>query len=230
MNKSMVIGTVLGATVATAGGAIAGFSMMKKEPQFAQVLAIEAITETVKTPRQECNDEQVQTPRQQCSTVNVTHQHPVQDQNRVAGSLLGAVVGGALGHKVGGGNGKKAATLIGAAAGGYAGNQIQHGMQQRDTYTTAEQRCSTVYDTHSEQRCKTVYDESENTVGYNVTYQLGDMQGKVKMDHDPGDRIPVKDGMLMLDAQTAVPDVQPIRTVTSGPIRSVTRVQSAPQG
>lgn len=217
MNKSMVIGTVLGAAVATAGGAIAGFSLLKKEPEFAQVTAVEAIKETVKTPREECRDEEVKTPRQQCHNETVTHQRPVQDGNRVAGSLLGAVVGGALGSKVGGGNGKKAATVIGAAAGGYAGNQIQKGMQERDTYTTTEQRCSTVYDTHMEQRCKTVYDTSENTVGYNVTYVLGDMQGRVRMDHDPGDRIPVKDGMLVLDAKTAVPDVQPVRTVTSVP-------------
>ncbi len=229
MNKSMVIGTVLGATVATAGGAIAGFSLLKKEPEFAQVLAIEAIKETVKTPRQECRDEQVKTPRQECHNETVTHQRPVQDGNRVAGTLIGAVVGGALGKQVGGGNGKKAATVVGAAAGGYAGNQIQKGMQQRDTYTTTEQRCSTVYDMHTEQRCETVYDTSENTVGYNVTYLLGDMQGKVRMDHDPGDRIPVKDGMLVLDAKTAVPDVQPVQTVTHQPIRTETKVV-APQG
>jgi uncharacterized protein YcfJ len=217
VNKSMVIGTVLGAAVATAGGAIAGFSLLKKEPEFAQVIGVEAIKETVKTPREECHDEQVQTPRQECHNETVTHQRPVQDSSRVAGSLLGAVVGGALGSKVGGGNGKKAATIVGAAAGGYAGNQIQKGMQQRDTYTTTEQRCNTVYDSHTEQRCKTVYDTSENTVGYNVTYLLGDMQGRVRMAHDPGDRIPVKDGLLVLDSNTAVPDVQPVRTATGVP-------------
>lgn len=221
MNKSMLVGTVLGAAVATAGGAIAGFSLLKKEPEFAQVLAVEAIKETVKTPRQECHDEQVKTPRQECHNETVTHQRPVQDNNRIAGSLLGAVAGAALGKQVGGGRGKKAATVLGAAAGGYAGNQIQKGMQQRDTYTTTEQRCSTAYDSHTEQRCETVFDTSENTVGYNVSYSLGDMQGRVRMDHDPGDRIPVKDGVLVLDAKTAVPDVQPMHT--TAPVQ-------APQG
>lgn len=217
MNKSMLVGTVLGAAVATAGGAIAGFSLLKKEPEFAQVLAVEAIKESVKTPRQECHDENVQTPRQECHNETVTHQKPVQDSNRIAGSLLGAVAGAALGKQVGGGNGKKAATIVGAAAGGYAGSQIQKGMQQRDTYTTTEQRCNTVYDTHAEQRCKTVYDTSENTIGYSVSYKLGDMQGQVRMDHDPGDRIPVKDGVLVLDTKTAVPDVQPMRTAVAPP-------------
>ncbi len=208
MNKSMVVGTVLGVAVATAGGAIAGFSLLKKEPEFAQVLAVEPITETIKTPRQECRDEAVQKPRQECYNETVTHQKPVSDANRIAGSVLGAAVGAALGKQVGGGNGKKAATVVGAVAGGYAGNQIQKGMQERDTYTTTEQRCNTVYDTVTEQRCKTVEDVSQKTVGYNVSYQLGDMQGKVQMDHDPGTRIPVKDGMLVLEKR-AIPDAQP---------------------
>jgi uncharacterized protein YcfJ len=30
--------------------------------------------------------------------------------------------------------------------------------------------------------------------GYDVTYELDGAQRTVRMDHDPGDRIPVKDG------------------------------------
>lgn len=56
-------------------------------------------------------------------------QHPVQsyvsDMNPV-GTGLGAVVGGVLGHQVGGGNGKKLATVAGALLGGYAGNEVAH--------------------------------------------------------------------------------------------------------
>ena len=37
---------------------------------------------------------------------------------------LGAVVGGLLGHQVGGGNGKTLAAIVGAVGGGYAGNEI----------------------------------------------------------------------------------------------------------
>ncbi|CBL46618.1 Putative outer membrane protein [gamma proteobacterium HdN1] len=212
MNKSMIVGSVLGASVAVAGGAIAGFSMMNQEPKAAQVLGVEPIIQIVKTPREECKDRLVKTPRQECNAVNVTHQRPVQDSNRIVGSIVGAAIGGALGNQVGGGNGKKAATIAGVAAGGYVGNQVQKGMQQRDTYTTTEQHCKTVYDSHTEKECTTVYDESESTVGYNVSYQLGDTMGKVKMDHNPGAFIPVKDGLLVLDSKVAVPDVQPIQT------------------
>jgi uncharacterized protein YcfJ len=36
------------------------------------------------------------------------------------------VVGGVLGHQVGGGNGKKIATVAGVLLGGYAGNEVAH--------------------------------------------------------------------------------------------------------
>jgi hypothetical protein len=55
--------------------------------------------------------------------------HPVRtyvnDMNPV-GTGLGAVVGGVLGHQVGGGNGKKLATIAGVLLGGYAGNEVAH--------------------------------------------------------------------------------------------------------
>jgi len=56
------------------------------------------------------------------------------------------VVGGVLGNQVGGGDGKKLATVGGAIAGGYAGNKIQEGMQDRNTYQETQQKCRTVYD------------------------------------------------------------------------------------
>lgn len=56
-------------------------------------------------------------------------QHPVQnyvnDMNPV-GAGLGAVVGGLLGHQIGGGRGKTLATVAGALLGGYAGNEVAH--------------------------------------------------------------------------------------------------------
>lgn len=49
----------------------------------------------------------------------VSDMHPV-------GTGVGAVVGGVLGNQVGGGNGKKVATVAGALLGGYAGNEVAH--------------------------------------------------------------------------------------------------------
>jgi len=129
----------------------------------------------------------VQTPREVCENVPVTRQKPVQDQNRVVGTVSGALVGGLLGNQIGKGTGKKIATVAGAAAGGYAGNKVQQSMQANDTYTTTERNCYTVTDTQ------------QNVVGYDVSYRLGDENGKVRMDHKRVDRIPVKDGQLVLE-------------------------------
>lgn len=112
----------------------------------------------------------------------------MQDENRITGSVLGAVAGGVIGHQFGGGRGKDVATVVGALGGGYAGNQIQGSLQESDTYTTTQQRC------------KTVYDKSEKMLGYDVTYKIGDQQGKIRMDRDPGTQIPLDgNGQLILN-------------------------------
>jgi len=173
----MLVGAVLGAVVVTAGGAFATYTLVDRGPEFAEVLNVEPVTETIKTPREVCKE------------VTVTRQKPVQDQHRIAGTAVGAVVGGLLGNQVGGGTGKKIATVAGAVGGGYAGNQVQERMQANDTYTTTETRCNTVTDTH------------DKVVGYEVKYDLDGKVGTVRMDRDPGNRIPVQDGQLMLTQQ-----------------------------
>src|SRR5258706_12690798 len=175
MNKSLLVGSVLGAIAVTAGGAIAGYRVLEK-PSGAEVVSAKELVKTIKTPRQECHDEQV------------TRTKPAKDTNRLAGTGVGAVVGGLLGHEIGGGSGKALATVAGAAAGGYAGNKIEQKVQQGDTYTSTEQQCTTVYD------------RSEVPDGYEVLYRLDGKEHPVHMDHDPGKRIPVKDGHVITDS------------------------------
>lgn len=180
MNKSMITGLVIGAVVATAGGAIASYKLFggkvaEKGPEYAEVINVEEIRHTVNTPREVCED------------VAVSKKAPVKDEHKIAGTAIGAVAGGLLGHQIGGGRGKTLATVAGAAAGGYAGNQVQGKMQDGDTYTTTERRCQTVTDSR------------ESVVGYNVSYRIGDEQGTVRMDEKPGDRIPVENGQLVLN-------------------------------
>jgi uncharacterized protein YcfJ len=176
MDSSMVKGLIVGAVVVTAGGAIANYTMFgDKAPEYAMVTNVEEIKETVNTPREVCED------------VAVTRKAPVKDKHKIAGTAGGAVVGGLLGSLVGGGSGKKIATVAGAAAGGYAGNKVQGNMQDSDTYTTTERRCNTVTDSH------------ENVIGYNVTYMIGDKESTVRMDEKPGSRIPVENGQLVLN-------------------------------
>ncbi len=179
MNKSMLTGVIAGAVAVTALGGVAGYKALNPEPEFADVLSAKPVTETTKTPRQECHD------------VVINERAPVKDTNRIAGTAIGAVAGGLLGHQIGGGSGRDLATVAGAAAGGYAGNQVQKNMQEKDTVSRTETRCKTVYESHSK------------TVGYDVRYRLGKEEGRVRMDHQPGPRIPVKDGKLQVDAPAA---------------------------
>lgn len=50
------------------------------------------------------------------------------------GAAAGAVLGGVLGHQVGGGNGRKLATVAGAVGGGFAGNEIEKRNNTNITY------------------------------------------------------------------------------------------------
>lgn len=175
MNKSMVAGIGIGIAAALGIAAVASNMDAFSGPRYAQVIKSTPITETVKTPRQSCRD------------VTVTHRRAVQDEHQLTGSVLGAVAGGVLGHQFGGGRGRDVATVAGALAGGFAGNRAQSALQDRDTYTTTQQSCSTVYD------------KSQKTLGYDVTYKIGEQEGKVRMDHQPGSQIPLDhNGQLVL--------------------------------
>lgn len=50
------------------------------------------------------------------------------------GAIAGGVLGGVLGHQVGGGTGKKIATVAGAAGGAYAGHQVEKNMKSTTSY------------------------------------------------------------------------------------------------
>ena len=173
MNRSLVIGSVFGAIAVSAGGAVAGYHFVNA-PRGAEVVSVRELHKTIKTPRQDCRDEQV------------TRVKPVKDKDRLAGTGIGAVVGGLLGNRVGGGNGKVLATVAGAAAGGYAGNKIQEKVQQGDTYTTTEQRCTTTYDS------------KQLPAGYDVVYVFDGKRQHAHLDHDPGKTLPIQDGQVVL--------------------------------
>jgi outer membrane lipoprotein SlyB len=50
------------------------------------------------------------------------------------GTVAGGVLGGVLGNQVGGGNGKTAMTVLGAAGGAYAGNTVEKNMKKVTFY------------------------------------------------------------------------------------------------
>jgi outer membrane lipoprotein SlyB len=62
---------------------------------------------------------------QSCGRVTDVHTEKREGKGSGVGAVGGAVVGGLLGNMVGGGTGKKLATVAGAVGGGYAGNEIE---------------------------------------------------------------------------------------------------------
>lgn len=139
--------------------------------KYAKVVGVEPVRSTVNNPRQVCRDE------------TVTHTAPPKDQHRIAGTAIGAVVGGLVGNQVGGGKGKTLATVAGAVGGGYAGNRIEASRQHPQVTTSVERKCDTVNDT------------SSKIVGYDVRYVYNGVTRTVRMDHDPGDRVQVQEGV-----------------------------------
>ncbi len=103
MNKSLLIGTVLGVAVATAGGVFAGYKLLEKD---------EPTVTVVHTPQPTAPECVPADPR---------------DDRRIAGTVVGALIGGAVGRDVGD---RDITTAAGAAAGAYAGNQVQKKFQE----------------------------------------------------------------------------------------------------
>jgi len=173
MSRQVLIGGIIGAVAVTAIGAVAGYQMYGSG-NYAEVLSVNPAMTKVSVPREECHDQ----------VVSVSNQ--TKDPKQITGTVAGAVIGGVLGNQVGGGKGKDIATVAGAAAGGYAGNKIQENMQEGNTYEETQRVCNTVYDTHEEAK------------GYDVTYRLDGQERTVHMDHDPGSRLEVENGEVVL--------------------------------
>lgn len=60
-----------------------------------------------------------------CGTVESVQAVRQEGQASGVGAVAGGLIGGVLGHQVGGGNGRKAMTVVGAVGGGLAGHEIE---------------------------------------------------------------------------------------------------------
>jgi uncharacterized protein YcfJ len=116
MNKSMLMGVVAGVGVATAGGVLGYQYLGEKGPEVAVEAEQEATStaapaaRTAAAPTEECWDEEVQ----------VTE--APKDEHRIAGTAIGAVVGGAIGKEI---NDSDFSTAAGAAAGAFIGRRLK---------------------------------------------------------------------------------------------------------
>jgi uncharacterized protein YcfJ len=226
MNKTAVI-TMAG--LLTAGASVAAYKAGNFGPQYAtvtsatpitikqdiygEVLGVNPVTQVVSGTREVCEDQLVEKRR------------PERFGNK-DGTVIGAVVGGLLGNQVGGGNGKKLATVAGAVGGGFAGREIDRRHVGGAKYTENQRTCRTV-DTS---KVKTIgYDvqyrsqdgqalvrredkkpgeqlwlgEKDVITGYNVTWRYQEKVGNLRMAEQPGERLPIEDGVIMLPTEAS---------------------------
>lgn len=117
-------------------------------------------------------------PRRVCENVP-TESYTTSNDHRTAGTVIGAVVGGVLGHTVGKGDGRKAATVAGAVVGGVVGNRIGRG--ETVEHQGYQRRC----------RTETGYGP-ERVIGYDVNYRYRGRTYHTRMNHQPGRRMRVR--------------------------------------
>jgi uncharacterized protein YcfJ len=144
-------------------------------PRYARVVSVDPVREAATESQRECHDEVV------------TRRAPVRDQHQIAGTAIGAVAGGLLGNQIGGGKGRTLATVAGAVGGGYAGHEIQERRQETNTVTSTVRKCSTVPGK-----------SGDKIVAYDVRYEYNGVTRTVRMDHDPGDRVQVQEGVSVV--------------------------------
>jgi uncharacterized protein YcfJ len=208
--------------VLLAGGAFAAFQGLRGEhadvTEVVPITVREDVVATVLTavPVTEI----VAVPRRICSAVAARDRLPERDGN-VGGTVAGAVIGGLLGNQVGRGDGRKLATLAGAVAGGFAGREVDRRHVGGRVVDSTRQRCETISEAREEivgydvsyrtqdgepgtvrlerkPGDSVVIGQADRVVAYNVTYQFGDRGRTVRMDRDPGERLPVVDGAVVL--------------------------------
>ena len=70
-----------------------------------------------------------------CGVVQAVQQVQQKGSGSGVGMVAGGVIGGVLGHQIGSGRGNTAATIVGAGAGAYAGNEIEKNRNTKSYWT-----------------------------------------------------------------------------------------------
>jgi uncharacterized protein YcfJ len=193
----------------------------EKQKLYAQVIGTDPVreTSTVSTPHEECND------------VVVQEQAPRRDPRNIGGTVGGAAAGGLIGNQVGSGTGKKLATIAGAIGGAFAGRAIEQHHAENKMVSRTVHQCHTETSTSQSSRVvgynvtyrnpdgttgtmrtgskpgsRITLGSQTKTVGYDVTYSYEGQQNTVRMDHKPGDKLPVVDGQVVTQVAAVAGD------------------------
>lgn len=120
----------------------------------------------------------VGTPEQRCWVEREQVSQGRGDAN-VPGAIAGALIGGILGHQVGGGSGKDVATVGGMVAGGALGANVGRDNAQQPTYKDV-------------QRCENVPSQAQPQY-WDVTYNFRGQEHRVQMTAPPGPTVTVNE-------------------------------------
>ena len=226
MNKTTIVLASLLAAGAAVGAYKTGFGtpyaevvsstpVTVKEPVYGDVVAVNAVTQTVQGSQEVCTNQTVERRR------------PERFGNK-DGAIAGAVVGALLGNQVGGGNGRKVATVAGAVGGAYAGREIDRRHVGGERYTDTERVCHNEPTSHQqtigydvqyrtedgqvlsrrESRKpgdRLLLGEKDVIVGYDVAWKYKEQSGVIRMDQPPGDKLPMQDGAILVAARSTPP-------------------------
>lgn len=150
-----------------------GFAQGNAQYDYATVLEVEPITRLV----------QVTVPREECWREQVVHQEPARRDSHT-GTILGGIIGAAVGNELGHSKrNKQVGAVAGALLGASIGSDVSRPRHSSGrTYTTWEDRCKTIQETHQEERID----------GYRVTYRYNGETYTTRTHRDPGDSLRVK--------------------------------------
>lgn len=137
---------------------------------WAEVVDVEPVVEVVRIPTEQhvCRDQQVQ--------------RAVPERRSATPMILGALIGGVVGNQFGGGSGKTAMTVAGAALGTSVAADQQNKHYPKRYYTVTEQHC--VVETH--------WQEQERINAWDVTYKYHGRLYRTRTLEHPGEHIRVQ--------------------------------------
>lgn len=188
--------SILTAAVLSALGLVASAASAADYSDVATVISATPIYDRVSTPRRECVTEQVTTFDER------RVRRPVEDRyasdsrgSSGAGTVLGAIIGGVVGHQFGNSTGgRDHGTAAGAVVGGLIGNSIEN-----DNTDSGYRRASSrdygqverIPVTRDVQRCNVVSESRDEIRGYDVRYRYHDREYTTRLAYDPGPTMPV---------------------------------------
>jgi uncharacterized protein YcfJ len=133
----------------------------------ARVLRVSPRVEQVSSPQEECHME----------IERVAPAQNAQQGRSLGGAIVGGLAGGILGNQVGGGNGRTAATAIGAVGGALVGESVGTSMNNQAQYGPVDRQV---------RRCNVVNRVVERSGGFDVSYSYNGRTYNTVMPNDPG--------------------------------------------